>query len=104
VFKALVYALVGLLAFVLHGLAIALLWKWFIVTALGLPAIGIVSGLGLRAFVHLVTPMGFSLKEKFEAVRKPEESDEDIMLKVAIGEVLVPLLAMLGGWVLTLFS
>ena len=80
----------------LSGYALSILWEWFVVTTFSLPSISIPVAIGLALIVNFLTH---------------QDSETDVK-DMGIGEILFlaaakgmakPLLALLIGWIVTLF-
>lgn len=82
-----------LVAVVASGIAIMLLWEWFISDYFGLKQLSIPEALGLSIAVHYLTDQG---------VRPHEDDNRSTEEKLLYG-IFVPVLAIALGWLIHLF-
>lgn len=91
-----VFLLVGgfvVVSTLLNGYVLSVLWRWFMVPTLGLPALSIPQAIGIALVVGMLTHQS--------SQHYPENKDEKTSTKVAraIEPVLNPLIVLLIGWV-----
>lgn len=86
IFIVLLALAVGLLGNVLNGYVLSILWGWFLVP-LGLPEIGVITGIGICIIANFVTYKASDFKEI------PGERSN------YIGMFLTPLVVLLVGWI-----
>ena len=79
-----------IVAYLVNGVALKLLWSWFMVPTLGLPVISLVQAIGIGIVIGFLTQQHI-----------PRNEDEKKELLVF--EVLNPVLAIAVGWVVHLF-
>lgn len=77
-----------------NGFVISVLWGWFVVPVFGLPVLGVAQSIGLGVLVALVCPQP-AQRKKVEG-EKPDGS-------ALISALLMPWMALLIGWIVTLF-
>lgn len=82
---------VALVATVLHGWALALLWAWFVVPVFGLPTLTYLQAIGLA--------LVFSM---FVTTKRSSETKQDTW-EGAVASLLTPFLVVGMGWILTMF-
>jgi hypothetical protein len=80
------------LAAILQGVVLSVLWGWFVVP-LGLPALGIAHAIGIALVVRFLTHRHTSKKT----------DDESPIRRELFGLFVLPPLALVAGWVITLF-
>ncbi|QQG45560.1 MAG: hypothetical protein HYW89_01360 [Candidatus Sungiibacteriota bacterium] len=85
-----VIALNAIVAYLLSGVALKLLWGWFMVPTLGLPVISLVQAIGVGIVISFLTQQHI-----------PRDKDE--AKELLIYEVIKPVLAIAVGWVVHLF-
>jgi len=76
------------------GWAISLLWGWFLVP-LGVPPITLVHAIGISTFLSLVGPHNSSSKNK--------DGSWKVVIGTLLASFLVPLFAVLIGWIVARF-
>jgi hypothetical protein len=79
-----------IVAYLLNGVALKLLWGWFMVPTLSLPAISLVQAIGIGIVIDFLTQQHIP-------------RDEDERKELLVHEVLAPVLAIAVGWVVHLF-
>ncbi len=77
-------------AYLLNGVALKLLWGWFMVPTLGLPVISLVQAIGIGIVIGFLTQQHIP-------------RDEDAKKELLFFEVLSPVLAIAVGWIVHLF-
>jgi hypothetical protein len=76
--------------YMLNGVALQLLWNWFMVPTLGLPAISLVQAIGIGILISFLTHQHI-----------PREKEERKQLFAFV--ILNPIIAIAFGWVVHLF-
>ncbi len=105
-FLVIVVAVVGIVVFtfgfmvvttLLEGYVLSVLWRWFMVPILGLPALSVVQAIGIALVVAMLTHQ--------KSHDYPEDKEKSIAKQVAIilAPFLGPLTALLMGWVIHQF-
>lgn len=84
------------LSAILNGYALSILWGWFIVPLFNLPTLNISYAIGLALTVSYLT-------KDFSADSNPSETFNQKLARGCVVAVLKPTLALLGGWIVTLF-
>jgi len=89
------FALIGCIVVVstlLRGWVLSILWRWFMVPTLGLPALSIPQAIGIALVVGMLT---------HQSRHYPEDKDEKTSKKVVrfIEPFLTPFVMLLIGWV-----
>ena len=79
-----------IVASLLDGVALKLLWGWFMVPTLGLPVISLVQAIGIGIVIGLLTQQHI-----------PRNADE--YKELLVYAVITPVLATAFGWVVHLF-
>ncbi|MEK9171051.1 MAG: hypothetical protein AAB789_01925 [Patescibacteria group bacterium] len=79
-----------IVAYLLNGVALKLLWGWFMVPTLGLPVISLVQAIGIGIVIGFLTQQHIP-------------RDEDAKKELLVFEVLTPVLAIAVGWIVHLF-
>ena len=79
-----------IVAYLLNGVALKLLWGWFMVPTLGLPVISLVQAIGIGIVIGFLTQQHIP-------------RDEDEKKELLVFEVLTPVLAIAIGWIVHLF-
>jgi len=87
---ALVVLALMVVAYLLDGVALKLLWGWFLVPTLGFPAISLVQAIGISIVIGFMTQQHI-----------PRDEDEKKELYVYV--FLTPILAIVIGWIVHLF-
>lgn len=82
--------LIVCLVVVLHGVALELLWGWFIVPTFGLPGISLAQAIGIVIAFALLTLQHIP-------------RDEDAKKEALAFDTFVPVFAIVVGWVVHLF-
>ena len=78
---------VFIMSLILDGIAVMLLWRWFVAPTFGLPVLGWSNAAGLVLLVSLLTHP----RSKKES--KKEQWETDVI------SIMVPLLAIIVGWI-----
>jgi len=81
---------VAIVACPLGGVALRLLWGWFMVPTFGLPVISLVQAIGIALVISFLTQQHIP-------------RDEDEKVKMIIHELLAPVVFVSIGWVVHLF-
>jgi hypothetical protein len=84
-----VFASIALLV-ILRGFALSVLWGWFL-TPLGLPEIGLAHAIGIALVVAMLTS------------RQSDSEDKEKAFERLFQGFLVPLIALLFGWIIHAF-
>lgn len=79
------------------GYVLSTLWAWFIVPAFGVPGLSIAYAIGLALIVSYTTDHSFKKKQSYD-----ESLSEQLCRAVGIAAIR-PALALLCGWIVTLF-
>lgn len=81
---------------VLSGLALSLLWAWFVVATFSLPELNIPTAIGLALIVSYLT---------HQNIKQESDGREfgEILFEGIIKGLMKPLWAILIGWIITLF-
>lgn len=91
--KSLGYLFSAILATIFSGYTLTILWDWFIIDKFNLPALDITEALGvLLVTKYLTLQLNFANADV-----------EDYDFKLAYSMWLIPLFALLMGWIYTLF-
>lgn len=92
------FAVTLVIASILNGWALSILWAWFIVPVFGLPALSIVQAIGLAMVVSFLT--------RRIAIKKEDDEEEGawlIIAKALLYAIISPLLTVFVGYIVTLF-
>ena len=79
-----------IVAYLLNGVALKLLWGWFMVSTLGLPVISLVQAIGIGIVIGFLTQQHIP-------------RDEDEKKELLVFEVLTPVIVIAFGWIVHLF-
>ena len=79
-----------IVAYLLNGVVLKLLWGWFMVPTLGLPVISLVQAIGIGIVISFLTQQHIP-------------RDEDEKKKLLVFEILKPVFTIAVGWVVHLF-
>ena len=79
-----------IVAYLLNGVALKLLWGWFMVPTLGLPVISLVQAIGIGIVIGFLTQ---------QHIPRDKEQKKELL----VFEVLTPVLAIAVGWIVHLF-
>ena len=80
---------------VLRGWVISIMWKWFIVTAFGLPALSVVAAIGVSLVVSTMT---------YQYIYTEDNRSDSTKIAGALGVTIgAPLLILAMGWVVKQF-
>lgn len=77
-------------AYLFDGLALMLLWEWFMTITFGLPAISFAQAVGIGIIINILTHQHI-----------PRDDDKTIEMMYAT--MLLPLFAIIIGWIVHLF-
>jgi hypothetical protein len=89
------FIVVIFLSYIFSGYAFTVLWDWFIVPIFGISSLELTEAMGLVLIINYTTMRVDTNSEK-------KEPREAMINAIAIG-ITKPLLALLSGWVITLF-
>ncbi len=81
------------------GTAIQILWGWFVAPILGLPAIGLAEACGLKLFMDVFCPISMVSHR----IKTENENDEVKAIKTLGVIFFMPLIAVIVGYIITLF-
>ena len=89
--------LVIIIATILNGCVLTILWGWFFIPTFGLPPISIAQAMGIGLVINYLT---------YHLVRTPatEESGSDQLKFMAIQAIYRPVTVLAIGWVIHLFT
>lgn len=79
-----------IVVYLLNGVALKLLWGWFMVPTFGLPVISLVQALGIMIIISFLAHQHIPMYKDFE-------NEQFFFL------ILIPVLAMAVGWIVHLF-
>ena len=79
-----------IMASLLNGVALKLLWGWFMIPTFSLPAISLVQAMGIGIMIGFLTQQHIP-------------RDQDAKKEVFLFEVVSPVIAIVVGWVVHLF-
>lgn len=82
--------LVTVVIYLLHGVSLQLLWRWFVSPTFGLPAISLVQAIGIGIIVDLLT-------------KQHIPRDKDAQKELIAFQILSPVFAVAIGWIVHLF-
>ncbi len=80
------------LSVIMQGLVLSRLWAWFIAPVFELPYLTIPVAIGLAMTVRFITNQ-----------TTPKRDDDDTVTTFIVFAVVYPLMALLMGWIVTLF-
>lgn len=80
----------------LRGYALSVLWGWFMVPTLGLPALSVVQAIGIAIVISFLT-------YQYNDCQKKEKSFGETVGQASVMAVVYPLGALLFGWVIHQF-
>lgn len=95
-------AFIGIVALMIistiyNGWVLSILWKWFVVSTFGLPALGIAQGIGLSLTV------GFLTKNHKPTEAESKKSFAENFTEGITTALIYPSLALLFGWIYQMF-
>ena len=92
---AFVFGIVAV-SWLLRGYVLSILWRWFMVPTLGLPALSIPQAIGIALVVGMLT---------HQSHHYPENKDEKTSTKVvrSLGPFVAPFATLLVGWIVHQF-
>jgi hypothetical protein len=94
----LTFIVVAVLGNIWSGYVLSVLWSWFMVTAFGLPRLSIPAAIGIAIVIGLLTHQTHT--DKYGEEKK---SQVDKLIEGAVHLSLIPLLALLTGWIVRFF-
>ena len=77
---------------------VMLLWRWFVVPILNLPALGYLQAMGISLVIGYLTYHGSAARKK-----EDQPSPEDMIIHWLVYSVLLRLYTLFIGWILHLF-
>lgn len=89
-------AVTVIVACVLNGWALSVLWGWFMVPTFGAPALGIVQAIGIAIVLNFIL-------EKQSNNNTEKEKTSDLLISLAAQAVGRPLFAVGFGWIVLQF-
>lgn len=99
--KQIIYAIAGMLALIILGVAwkgfvLMVLWGWFVVPVFGVSSLALAPAIGLALLVSYLTYQG-------DAAQTRNGDFEELMAVAVVQELLVPTLALCVGFVVHRF-
>ena len=89
--KFISWVMVMIITAVLDGLALSILWGWFIVPVFELPRLTIVTAIGISVMISCLTHQCIGNK------------DDENMVDLVVESIIYPLSSLLIGWILHFF-
>ena len=89
------FVLIIVLSTLFNGYALTKLWSWFVVPAFGVAPLGLTQAIGVSLIVSYLT-------HQIHEEDKSRSTSETLIRSVAIA-IMKPSLALLMGWIVTLF-